>query len=236
MGYSFYTCIRCRFLRYAISHSQPWDDLALAFAVQAGQLRAQQPQQPTIRCQHQARHIHGSGAHPSLAALQRSVHYSPMAVAALPPPCIAETAATLHIIFLKPLIWLLGRRALSSLDELACGEHTHAHAARTGHLSNPPTPVPLATPATGARRLPGAAPPRLACPPLQPPQAQQSGCMLDAVTPLGPAARATRQLNDAEAQRDRWDTALRLLAEDEDENVVCFLDDCMACQYPIFCR
>lgn len=44
--------------------------------------------------------------------------------------------------------------------------------------------------------------------------------MMDAVTPLGPAACAAREQNDAEARVDRWDAAVRLLAEDSNESLV----------------
>jgi hypothetical protein len=77
------------------------------------------------------------------------------------------------------------------------------------------TPVPAATPAP-ASALAAHRPM-----PLQVPGAQQQpGCMMDAVTPLGPAARAAREQNDAEARVERWDAAARLLAEDSNETLV----------------
>ena len=238
--------------------------------MQAGQLSTQQLQQPAVRHQRPARHIiqRSRAHHPGLAALQRPVRHtsgllppcsfhdygcfccgylnadrgsSPDKLLRKNNMCSPVTRASVWAPVMKPLFRVPGRRALSSPDELATGQYTHPQAHRTGHqLSGAPTPVPAATPATAARRLPGGAaapPPRLAFPPLQPPQPQPppGGCMLDAVTPLGPAARAGRQASDAEAQRGRWAAALRLLAEDRDENVVrtvpC-VGRCMACQDP----
>ena len=58
--------------------------------------------------------------------------------------------------------------------------------------------------------------------PLQVPGAvqQQPGYMMDAVTPLGPAARAAREQNNAEARIERWDAAVLLLVEDSNESLV----------------
>ena len=65
------------------------------------------------------------------------------------------------------------------------------------------TPVPSATP--------------MARPSVQMPAAQAAS---DSITPLGPAALAARQLNEAEDQMERWSRALQQLRCPNDETVV----------------
>ena len=77
------------------------------------------------------------------------------------------------------------------------------HAPEYGTMA---TPVPSATP--------------MARPSVQVPSLQAAS---DSITPLGPAALAARQLNEAEDQMERWSRALQQLRCPVDETVVCLL-------------
>ena len=63
--------------------------------------------------------------------------------------------------------------------------------------------------------MPAATP--MARPSLQMPSLHASS---DSITPLGPAALAARQLNEAEDQIERWSRALQQLRNRSDETVV----------------
>lgn len=86
----------------------------------------------------------------------------------------------------------------------------HCRRAMTGHAPDygtMATPVPSATP--------------MARPSVQVPSLQASSS--ESITPLGPAALAARQLNEAEDQMERWSRALQQLRCPNDDTVVCSL-------------
>ena len=89
---------------------------------------------------------------------------------------------------------------------MVCRRAVTGHAPEYGTMA---TPVPSATP--------------MARPSVQVPSVQAAS---ESITPLGPAALAARQLNEAEDQMERWSRALQQLRCPNDETVVSLMAHC----------
>ncbi len=100
---------------------------------------------------------------------------------------------------------------------MPCRRAETGHAPEYGTMA---TPVPSATP--------------MARPSVQVPSVQAAS---ESITPLGPAALAARQLNEAEDQMERWSRALQQLRCPNDETVVSLLTHSMSCRtLPCICH